>query len=103
MKAIRKDEIVDPLHSMYVEQYDREKVNHSRRQNYRLSTAGFEELRPTIIETLAEDIISADANIYYKAFIELRKEKNLTIFDEEINKKYEEYCKTYTEDTTEKE
>lgn len=30
MKAIRKDEIVDPLHSMYVEQYDREKVNHSR-------------------------------------------------------------------------
>ena len=31
MKAIRKDEIVDPLHSMYVEQYDREKVNHSRR------------------------------------------------------------------------
>lgn len=26
MKAIRKDEIVDPLHSMYVEQYDREKV-----------------------------------------------------------------------------
>jgi len=31
MKAIRKDEVVDPLHSMYVEQYDREKVNHSRR------------------------------------------------------------------------
>ena len=31
MKAIRKDEIVDPLHSMYVEQYDREKVNHSWR------------------------------------------------------------------------
>lgn len=30
MKAIRKDEMVDPLHSMYVEQYDREKVNHSR-------------------------------------------------------------------------
>ena len=26
MKAIRKDEIVDHLHSMYVEQYDREKV-----------------------------------------------------------------------------
>ena len=26
MKAIRKDEIVDTLHSMYVEQYDREKV-----------------------------------------------------------------------------
>ena len=31
MKAVRKDEIVDPLHSMYVEQYDREKVNHSGR------------------------------------------------------------------------
>lgn len=31
MKAIRKDEIVDPLHSLYVEQYDREKVNHSGR------------------------------------------------------------------------
>lgn len=31
MKAIRKDEVVNPLHSIYVEQYDREKVNHSRR------------------------------------------------------------------------
>ena len=28
----------------------------------------------------------------YKAFVELRKEKNLAIHDEDLNKQYEEYC-----------
>lgn len=59
---------------------------------HRLATSTFEDLRPTIIEILAEDIIAADSNITYKAFVELRNDKNLKIFDEELNKQYEEYC-----------
>ena len=60
---------------------------------HRLATATMEELRPTIIiQELSTDIFEADPNIYYKALIELRKDKNLTIFDEELNKEYEDYC-----------
>lgn len=59
---------------------------------HRLATSTFEDLRPTIIEILAEDIIEADSNIAYKAFVELREEKNLAIFDEELKKQYEDYC-----------
>lgn len=59
---------------------------------HRLATSTFEDLRPTIIEILAEDIIAADSNLTYKAFVELREEKNLAIFDEELKKQYEDYC-----------
>jgi len=59
---------------------------------HRLATSTFEELRGTIIETLSTDLLTADANLTYKAFVELRKEKNLSIHDEELNKQYEEYC-----------
>lgn len=59
---------------------------------HKIATATLEDLRETIVETLSEELISADANITYKAFIELRKEKNLTIYDEELKKTYEEYC-----------
>ena len=59
---------------------------------HRLKTATKEDLRGTIIETLSTDLLTEEPNLTYKAFIELRKEKNLTIFDEEINKQYEEYC-----------
>ena len=61
---------------------------------HKLKTATLDDLRPSIIEILAKDIIEADDNLKYKAYVELRKEKNLTIFDEKINKQYEDYCKT---------
>ena len=59
---------------------------------HRLKTATKEDLRGTIIETLSTDLLTNDSNLTYKAFVELRKENNLTIFDEDINKQYEEYC-----------
>lgn len=64
---------------------------------HRLATSTLEDLKPTIIEILAEDIIAADSNITYKAFVELREEKNLSIFDEELKKQYEEYCEHLNE------
>lgn len=59
---------------------------------HKIATSTLEDLRGTIIETLSEELLSTDRNITYKAFVELRKEKNLVIYDEYLNKKYQEYC-----------
>ena len=59
---------------------------------HRLSTSTIDDLRETIIETLSTDLLTEDSNLTYKAFVELRKEKGLEIQDEELKKKYEEYC-----------
>ena len=68
---------------------------------HKIATATKEDLRETIIEKLSEELIAADSNITYKAFVELRKENNFEIFDEEIKKEYEEYCNKIYEPTTE--
>lgn len=59
---------------------------------HKIATSTFEELRETIIDTLSEDLLADDSYLKYKTFIELRKEHNLKINDEELNKQYEEYC-----------
>lgn len=59
---------------------------------HKIATSTFEELRETIIDTLSEDLLAVDSYLKYKTFIELRKEHNLKINDEELNKQYEEYC-----------
>ena len=64
---------------------------------HKLATSTFEDLRGTIIETLSEELMTADSNLMYKAFVELRKEKNLAIYDEELNEQYEKYCDTLYE------
>lgn len=61
---------------------------------HRLATATLEDLRETIIETLSEEVLSADEKFVDKIFIKLREEKNLAIFDEELKKQYEDYCNT---------
>ena len=71
---------------------------------HKLATSTFEDLRGTIIETLSEELLTADENLMYKAFVELRKEKNLAIHDEDLNKQYEEYCDNlYSTEETETE
>ena len=60
---------------------------------HRLSTATFEDLRKTIIETLAQDLLDEDENLTKKAYIELREQKGLKILDEELKKQYDDYCK----------
>ena len=47
-------------------------------------------------------MITADSNLLYKAFVELRKENNLEIYDEQLKKQYDEYCtKVYETKSTE--
>lgn len=59
---------------------------------HKLATATKDDLRETIIEELASDLLNEDSNLIYKAFVELRKEKNLEIFDEDLKAQYEKYC-----------
>ncbi len=69
---------------------------------HKIKTSTMEDLRETIIETLAADLLEDDY-ISYKAFNELRKDKNLEIYDENLKKQYEEYIeelKTAEEEAT---
>lgn len=59
---------------------------------HKIATSTLDELRETIIDLLSEDLLADDAYLKYKTFIELRKENNFKINDEELNKQYEEYC-----------
>lgn len=59
---------------------------------HKIATSTLEDLRESIIEELAEDtLLSDDSNLLYKAFAELRKEKNMVIKDETLNKQYDNY------------
>lgn len=53
--------------------------------------ASLEDVKDTIIETLAEKLISEDATIAINALKELRKENGVDIQDEEIQKQYAQY------------
>ena len=69
---------------------------------HKIKTSTMEDLRETIIEILAADLLEDDY-ISYKAFNELRKDKNLEIYDENLKKQYEEYIeelKTAEEEAT---
>lgn len=57
---------------------------------HKIATSTVEDLRGTIIEKLSEDLVEADENLYYKAFVELREKENLSIFDEQLKAEYEE-------------
>ncbi len=59
---------------------------------HKLATSTLEDLRGTIIETLSTDMLTDDSSLLYKAFVELRKENNLEIYDEQLKKQYDEYC-----------
>ena len=48
-----------------------------------------------IIEIIGADKLTEDANAYYKALIEMRKEAGLKFYDKDLQKKYDDYCKQY--------
>lgn len=66
---------------------------------HKIATSTLEDLRGTIIETLSTDMLTEDSNLLYKAFVELRKENNLEIYDEQLKKQYDEYCTKIYETT----
>lgn len=49
------------------------------------------DVKEDIIDTLANDKISADENMQNKALIELRKEQEIEIHDSELNKQYSDF------------
>ncbi len=53
------------------------------------------DIKNEIIEALASEKKNADANLYYKALISLRKEKGLIFKDTDLESKYEVYANTY--------
>lgn len=84
---------IDALVAMEDNSYSKEPVKTSYGYHiiHRKSTATLDDLRETIIEKLSEDTLKNDQNITYKAFVELRKEKNLEIFDKELKEEYDKY------------
>ncbi len=50
-----------------------------------------EEVKEDVIDTLADEKISADQNIQAKALIQLRKDKEIEIQDDTLNKQYKDY------------
>ena len=59
---------------------------------HKLATSTYDDLRGTIIEKLATDLLNKDSALTDKAFFELRKDKDLKIYDERLEKQYNEYC-----------
>lgn len=57
--------------------------------------ADLEDIREDIIEILVDDLQSEDSNIYYQAFIALRKEYGLTFSDTGLQSEYEELVSQY--------
>lgn len=84
---------IDALVAMEDNSYSKEPVKTSYGYHiiHRKTTATLDDLRETIIEKLSEDTLNNDKNITYKAFVELRKEKNLEIFDKELKEEYDKY------------
>lgn len=52
------------------------------------------EVKKEIIESLAEEKLSSDENLQNKALIELRKEKEIEIQDDKLNKQYKDYVES---------
>ncbi len=84
---------IDGLVALEDNSYSKEPVKTSYGYHiiHRKSTATLDDLRETIIEKLSEDTLKNDPNITYKAFVELREEKKLEIFDKELKEEYEKY------------
>lgn len=53
-----------------------------------------EDVKEDVIDTLANNKISADENIQNKALIELRKEQEMTIHDSTLNKQYNDFIES---------
>ena len=50
-----------------------------------------------IIDTLAQDILTEDQDLYYKALIQMREDANVKFFDKDLKAKYEKYCEPYAD------
>ncbi len=62
--------------------------------------ASLKSKKSSIKKTLAKEKLSNDSSLYYKSLIEIRKSKNITFGDSELEKDYNDYMDTLIENAT---
>ena len=62
--------------------------------------ASLKSKKSSIKKTLAKEKLSNDSSLYYKSLIEIRKNKNITFGDSELEKDYNDYMDTLIENAT---
>ena len=62
-----------------------------------------DSIKNEIIQTLVDQAKTADGELYYKTFINVRKENNIKFYDDAYKKQYDEYIKSHTGDQDSKE
>lgn len=98
--ASLEDSFMEALKKMDDNSYSEEPVKTSYGYHviYRLDqkkTPKLKKVKDTIISNLISDKKEEDSNLLYKALINLRKEKNITFSDTDMEKKYNTYCDQY--------
>lgn len=62
--------------------------------------ASLKSKKSSIKKTLAKEKLSNDSSLYYKSLVEIRKSKNITFGDSELEKDYNDYMDTLIENAT---
>lgn len=63
-------------------------------------TPKLEDIKSNIVDALVSQAQSKDGNLYYKAFIKLRKDNGIKFYDKDLKKQYSDYVAKYTGETT---
>lgn len=63
-------------------------------------TPKLEDIKSNIVDALVSQAQSKDSNLYYKAFIKLRKDNGIKFYDKDLKKQYSDYVAKYTGETT---
>jgi hypothetical protein len=63
-------------------------------------TPKLDDIKSDLVDTLVTNAKSKDGNLYYKAFIKLRKDNKIKFYDKDLKKQYNEYVANYTGETT---
>lgn len=95
-KSSLEESFLTVMLSMEENSYSKEPVKTSYGYHiiHKRKAATLEDLRENILNTLSSDYIQDNQNFQYAAIDALRKEFNLKIYDEDIEKNYNEYLKS---------
>lgn len=93
LKDLKKDEYTkEPIETSYG--YEIIKNEGEKKK------ASLKSKKSSIKKTLAKEKLSNDSSLYYKSLIEIRKNKNITFGDSELEKDYNDYMDTLIENAT---
>ena len=93
LKDLKKDEYTkEPIETSYG--YEIIKNEGEKKK------ASLKSKKSSIKKTLAKEKLSNNSSLYYKSLIEIRKNKNITFGDSELEKDYNDYMDTLIENAT---